>query len=254
MSFLSDPLFWLVALVAVTAQGLSKGGFAGLGTFAVPVMSLVISPLQALGILLPILLVQDVVTTWSYRRDWDGWNLAVLIPGQIVGAGLGWLAASYVSDAQIRLAVGTVVILFTLNYWFGVRPSADGKRPPVAKGVALGTVSGITGFLAHSGAPPVQIFLLPQRLPKQRLVATISMLFLSNNLLKVVPYFWLGQLSSANVTASLVLFPFAVATSLFGVWVVRRTSTEAFFKIVYVLLFLVGVELIRNGLTAIVAG
>ena len=54
-------VFWLVALVSVTAQGLSKGGFAGLGTFAVPVMSLVISPLQALGILLPILLVQDVV-------------------------------------------------------------------------------------------------------------------------------------------------------------------------------------------------
>jgi uncharacterized membrane protein YfcA len=251
MSLFSDPLFWLVALVAVTAQGLSKGGFAGLGTFAVPVMALVISPLQALGILLPILLVQDVVTTWSYRRDWDGWNLAVLIPGQIVGAGLGWLAASYVSDAQIRLAVGAVVVLFTLNYWFGIRPSANGKRPPVARGLALGTVSGVTGFLAHSGAPPIQIFLLPQRLPKQRLVATISMLFLSNNLLKVVPYFWLGQLSSANISVSLLLLPFAIATSIFGVWLVRRTSTEAFFRIVYVLLFVVGAELIRNGLTAL---
>jgi len=201
----SDPLFWLAAMVAVTAQGLSKGGFAGLGTVAVPVMALVISPLQALGILLPILLIQDVVTTWTYRRDWDPWNLSVLVPGQIMGAGLGWLVASYVSDAHIRLAVGTVVVLFTLNYWFGARPSPDGHRPPAAQGVALGAVSGLTGFLAHSGAPPMQIFLLPQRLPKLIFVGTISMLFLCNNLLKIVPYFFLGQLSRENLVTSLML-------------------------------------------------
>jgi uncharacterized protein len=251
---ITDPLFWLAATVAVTTMGLSKGGFAGLGTLAVPVMSLVMSPLQALGLLLPILLVQDVVTTWSYRREWDGWNLAVLVPGQIIGAGVGWLIASHVSDAHIRLAVGMVAILFTLNHWLGRQPAADGHRPPVAKGVALGSVAGLTGFLAHAGAPPMQIFLLPQRLPKHLFVGTVSALFLCNNLLKIGPYLSLGQLSGSNLTISLVLLPLAVATSMLGVWLVRRTPTEAFFRIVYVLLFLVGIELIRNGATSILHG
>jgi Sulfite exporter TauE/SafE len=118
----ADPLFWLAAVIAVTALGLSKGGFSGIGVMAVPVMALVVSPLQAAGILLPILLAQDVVTIWSYRREWDGWNLAVLIPGQLIGAAAGWLLAAYVSDAAVRLFVGTIAIVFTLNYWFGKRP------------------------------------------------------------------------------------------------------------------------------------
>ena len=37
--------------------------------------------------MLPILMVQDVVSLWWYRRDWDGWNLKVMLPGAVVGTG-----------------------------------------------------------------------------------------------------------------------------------------------------------------------
>ena len=85
MAIISDPAFYLVAIPAVTSLGLSKGGFSGLGGIAVPLLALVVSPVQAMGFMIPILLVQDVVTIWSYRHTWDGRILKIMIPGQLVG-------------------------------------------------------------------------------------------------------------------------------------------------------------------------
>src|SRR3954451_13659791 len=85
---ITDPLFYLVATPAVLLMGLSKGGFAGLGLMSLPLMALVISPVQAAAIMLPILITQDVVTVWAYRRSWDGRNLAILLPGAVLGLGL----------------------------------------------------------------------------------------------------------------------------------------------------------------------
>ncbi|MBI3436456.1 MAG: sulfite exporter TauE/SafE family protein, partial [Proteobacteria bacterium] len=88
---ITDLSFYLAAIPAVTALGISKGGFSGLGLMAVPLLSLVMPPLQAAGVLLPILIVQDMVTVWAFRRTWDGWNLRVMLPGSAIGVGAGWL-------------------------------------------------------------------------------------------------------------------------------------------------------------------
>jgi uncharacterized membrane protein YfcA len=52
----------------------------------------------------------------------------------------------------------------------------------------------------------------------------------------------------------LMLVPLAVSTNSLGIWLVRRTSTETFFRFAYVLMFIVAVELIRNGLVDILRG
>ena len=59
---ITDPWFYAAAIPAVLLFGISKGGFGGgLGVIAVPLMALVISPIQAAAILLPILCVMDIV-------------------------------------------------------------------------------------------------------------------------------------------------------------------------------------------------
>ncbi|MET0866907.1 MAG: TSUP family transporter, partial [Pseudorhodoplanes sp.] len=86
----TDPLFWTLAAIAVTLVGLAKGGFTGVGMVATPMLALIVPPLQAVAIMLPILLLQDVISVFAYRRHWDGWNLKVLIPGGLLGVGLAW--------------------------------------------------------------------------------------------------------------------------------------------------------------------
>jgi uncharacterized membrane protein YfcA len=251
LTIITDPVFYLVAIPAVTALGLSKGGFSGLGTIAAPLMALVVSPVQAIGILIPILVTQDVVTVWSYRRSWDARILKIMIPGQIAGAGIAWLIAAYVPDAAIRLVVGVIAASFALSHWFGIAGRVMSAHPSVIAGRLWGAAAGFTSFLANTGGPPFQIYVLPQKLDKECFVGTYSLFFAVGNALKVVPYFLLGQLNPVNLRTSLVLLPLAVLTNIAGVWLVRRTPTEFFYRIVYILIFLIGLELIYTGAAAV---
>ncbi|MDC7784862.1 sulfite exporter TauE/SafE family protein [Rhodoplanes sp. TEM] len=246
MDIIQDPVFYLVALPAVIAIGLSKGGFAGVGTMATPLLALYAPPLQAAAILLPIVIIQDIISVWVYRRDWDPWNLKVLLTGATLGVGLAWAIAAHVSDDVIRVAVGLIGLGFVMNVWFG-RPPAAVKRPSPVAGVFWGGLSGFTSTLSQGGGPPFQVFVLPQKLPKLRLVGTTTIFFAVVNALKVVPYFALGHFTGEALGTSTVLLPLAVVSNFLGIWLVRRTPTELFYKISYILIFLISVALLWQG-------
>src|ERR1700726_461423 len=107
-----DWMFYAAAAPAVILLGLSKGGFSGLSTLSMPLMSLAISPVRAAAIMLPILIVQDWVSIWAFRRDWEKRNLLILIPASLIGIGACWLFAAKVSDGLVRLAVGLISVGF----------------------------------------------------------------------------------------------------------------------------------------------
>ena len=243
---ITDPWFWVLAVPAVTALGLSKGGFAGIGMISTPLLALVISPLQGAAILLPILLLQDVFSMWIYRHDWDAWNLKVMLPGAVVGVGAAWLFAAYVSDAYIELTVGIIGLVFVFYSWLR-RPPLEYKKPSAGSGVFWGGLAGFCSTIIQVGAPPYQIHVLPQRMEKLTLVGTTVMFFGLVNTMKVVPYFALGQFSTHGLATSVVLFPLAIATNFLGVWLVRRTPTELFYRISYFLVFFISIILIWQG-------
>jgi uncharacterized protein len=203
---ITDPLFYLLAIPAVTFLGLSKGGFAGLGMLATPLQALVMPPLEGAAILLPILIVQDAISVWTYHRAWSAWNLKVLLPGSVLGVGGGWLFARYFSNAAIELTVGSIALTFVLYVWLGAglraylgRPERKAQRPHAAMGVFWGALSGFTSTLIQVGGPPFQIHMLPQRLDKFTLVGTTVIFFTILNWMKVIPYLALGQFSTRNL-------------------------------------------------------
>jgi len=253
MNVTPDPLFYPLAIIAVTALGLSKGGFAGVGVISTPLLATILPPLQAAAILLPILVVQDMISVWVYRHDWSAWHLKVMLPGGLIGIGVAWALATEVSDAFVRLVIGLIGVSFALNAWFG-RQSLQPKQPSIPGGLFWGVVAGFTSTLSQAGGPPFQVYVLPQRLPKLTLVGTYTIYFAALNLLKIGPYFALGQFSSANFASSVLLLPVAVAANFLGIWLVRRTPTGLFYQIAYVLVFLISLELIRSGAMTLIRG
>ncbi len=149
----TDPVFWIVAAIAVTCFGFAKGGFGGIGMAATPLLALIVPPLQAAAILLPILLMQDAISLWAFRREWDAWNLKVLLPGAVAGIGIAWALAAYVSDAWVKLIIGVIACVFVLNQWFGLAKAAEAKKPNAASGV----------FWAHCPASPARWRMLARR-------------------------------------------------------------------------------------------
>jgi uncharacterized membrane protein YfcA len=249
---ITDPWFYALAVPAIILTGLSKGGFLGAaGGLAVPMMSLIISPVQAAGIMLPILNTMDMTGIIAYRRDFDWKNLAILLPAAAVGILIGWTTAAYVSEVHVRLIVGIVGLTFTLNYWRSGGARRPPARPSRAKGTFWGIVSGFTSFVSHTGAPPFNVYMLPQRLPNAVLAATAVMFFTTVNLIKLVPYYALGQFSAENLKTSLVLLPLAPLAMLAGVWLTRRVAQEPFYRIAYAALFVISLKLIHDGIASI---
>ncbi|THD44139.1 MAG: sulfite exporter TauE/SafE family protein [Bradyrhizobium sp.] len=249
-----DLAFFLTAIPAVILLGLSKGGFSGLSSLAMPLMALAVSPVKAAAIVLPILIVQDWVSVWAFRRDFDLRNLAILIPGAAVGVAAGWLLAARVDEQAVRLAVGLISVGFVV--FMIVRDRLAGAEPTranVAPGLFWGAIAGFTSFVSHAGAPPMMVYVLPQRLAPRIFAGTSAFLFAAINLLKVGPYFLLGQFSPENLTASAWLLPVAVASTFAGVWLVRRVSSERFYLAVLILTFVIGVKLIWDGATGLLA-
>jgi uncharacterized membrane protein YfcA len=246
---LTDPLFLVICITAVILLGLAKGGFAGVGMLATPLMALIMPPLQAAAILLPILIVQDAISVWNYRHDWDRWNVKVMLPGAVIGIGVAWGLAAYLSDATVRLIVGVIGIVFVLNNWFG-HPPAEDHQPKTSHGVFWGAMTGFTSTMVQAGSPPFQFFTLPQRMPKLTFVGTNAIFFAAINLLKVVPYFALGQFSTSSLTISAWMLPLAVATNYFGIWLVRVTPAAMFYRIAYIMVFLISLGLTYQALRA----
>ena len=192
---ITEPLFYAVAIPAVIFLGLSKGGFSGLATASTPLLALYLPPLEAAALLLPIVICQDAISVYVYRREWSAWNLQVLLPGATLGMALGWLFASYVSDDAIRILIGVTALAFVASVWLRTG-HAGPKKSTVLSGLFWGAVSGFTSFASQGGGPPFQVYTLPQQLPKMVFVGTATIFFATVNVMKIVPYFMLGQFST----------------------------------------------------------
>lgn len=241
-----------MAVPAVIILGLSKGGFAGLGVASTPMLALYLPPLEAAALILPILITQDLISVYVYRKEWDAWNLKVMLPGALIGMSLGWLLAAHVSDAAVRAIVGGIGLAFVANTW--LRPDKIEPHAATAtSGVFWGGVSGFTSFMTQGGGPPFQIHILPQRMPKMTMVGTTTIFFTIVNMLKIVPYSMLNQFTWKNFSTSLILLPVAVAANFLGIWLVRRTPTGLFYRIAYVLLFVISSILLYQGLRVLLA-
>jgi uncharacterized membrane protein YfcA len=214
---------------------------------ALPLMSLFVPPLQAAAIILPTAIAQDTLTLWVYRRAWSAWNLKIMLPSMMVGMFVAWLLAAHLSAAHIRLAIGLIAALFVIRTWLSKRFERHAPKPSIATGVVFGTIGGFTTMLANAGGPAWQIHLLPQRLDKLTYIGTVSVLFAASNIIKFPGFASLGYLTRENIVVGLVLVPIAVLANYAGIWLVRRTSTEMFFRIAYVLMFVIAVELIRSA-------
>ncbi|WP_341707002.1 sulfite exporter TauE/SafE family protein [Halopseudomonas sp.] len=245
---IDDPMFYLCAVPAVLLYGIAKGGFGGnIAILSVPLMAMVVSPQQAAAILLPILCVMDLVAIRTFRGRWDKANLRIILPAAMFGVALGAVSFRVLNEEHIRLLIGTIAVLFVFNAWLR-RDQVAARPASVWRGRLWGTVSGFTSFGIHAGGPPINVYMLPQRLEKTLLMGTLAVFFTLVNWVKVPAYVYLGQFSSENLLTSLVLMPLAPIGVRLGFWMLQRTNEKLIYRLCYLFLFLTGGKLLVEGI------
>ena len=247
MLIVTEPWFYVTAIPAVLIYGIGKGGLGGaLGIIAVPLMAMTIAPTQAAAILLPILCVMDVFAVKHHYRNADYSVIKNMLPGAVLGVVLAGLFLSTTPESGLKLLIGILSLLFCGQYLLlGMEEQKAGGK---ISAWFWSTLSGFSSTAIHAGGGPASIYMLPLKLDKVVLVATMAVLFGLVNLVKLVPYAALGEFDTMNVMTALILMPLAPVGVKLGVWLLHRVNQIWVYRLCYLFLFISGVKLTIDGL------
>jgi len=249
---LLDPVFLLVAIPAVLVAGISKGGFGSGAAFAAgPILALIVDPVLALGVMLPVLMLIDVASLKAYWKQWSGRDAALLVVGALPGVALGAVLASRANPDLLRFLIGGICFAFLA--WQGVSATLGrrtaGRDFPAQVGLGAGALAGFTSFISHAGGPVLAVYLLSKGLGKTTYQATTVIVFWAVNMVKIVPYAAFGFITAETLTASLALAPVALVGTFIGVRAHHFVPERLFLAITYVLLAGAGSKLIWDAVT-----
>ena len=242
----------LIASLGVLFIGISKAGFGGgLGILTTPICVLAFdaegrAPTFAVGTLLPLLCAGDAFSLWHYWGKWEPKNLKYLLPGVVVGVIIGVQLMDHFSPRQTNFAIGVLALSFVTFQLVKERIfRAEGAfAPNHAIGIPCGIGAGITSTFAHGAGPLVSVFLIPQRMPKEVFVGTTVLVFTCINWIKMPFFVAQGIITRETLLMGLYYFALVPLGVWLGVWLNRRFSERMFLKVVYVLVFLAGLQLI----------
>lgn len=243
--------FWVVAVIVMLLTGLGKSGFgSGFGALATPLLALTIPAADAAALLLPLLIIMDLFTLPYYWNRFHAGHLRILLVGALVGIAIGayYFNALSHNEQAMKIGIGALSVLFVLIQVGRslILGALHDRKPSWIIGWLMGAIGGFTSTIAHAGGPPVTIYLVPQKLPRDQFVGTTAILFAIVNIVKLVPYYSLGLLRVSNITTVLLLAPLAYLGVRLGVFLNQRFSEKWFTRFIYAFLFITGLELVTG--------
>lgn len=236
----------LLALAATLLIAFMKGAFGGgFAIVGIPLLSLTMTPLEAGGLLAVLFVVMDLIALRYWKPStWSKPDLVVLVPGLVIGIGLGYLVLRFANPHLVALLMATVTLAFT-GLWFVGGGKVRVKPRSLAKGAVAGLASGVTTMVAHSGGPPIAMYLLPLGLSKALYAGTTSLFFTVGNLLKAGP--WL-LVSPPNWTLMALCLPACPLGVWLGWRLHERLDQRQLYRACYALLTVTALKLLWDGL------
>ncbi len=236
--------FWLLAVLAAMSIGLSKGGLPMAGAIAVPLLALQISPVTAAGLLLPVFVVSDLFGLWAWRNAFDRRVVKIIAASATFGIGIGWATAAWVNEGWVTRMVGLIGLAFVANHLIGRRQRGEPQPARIGPGLFWGTITGFTSFVSHAGAPPYQVYALPLQMPRATFAGTSTIVFACINAVKLIPYYFLGQLNPDNLKIAAILTIPATLAVFLGVWLVKVMNERLYFTLIFSALFALSLRLL----------
>ncbi len=231
-----DPVVLVAVAAAGLLLGLGKAGVAGtVGPFVTVLMALTIPADDAIGLLLPMLIVADAFSFAAHWRAWDGPVAARLVVSAIVGIAVGSLIISAISEPVLRRVIAVSMLLYVAIFWLLRRVVVAPERVK-SLGWLAGSSSGVTSTIAHLGGPPIVFYLLSMGLEPRRFVATTVVFFGVINLLKVPGYFLAGLFDGELIVSTLWAWMLIPVGVLLGRMLIDRIDRTAFERVTLVLL------------------
>lgn len=242
-SFVRFAVILSLAFVVETTAGFGSVLVAlGLGAHFYPITGL-------LPVVLPL---NIVLASYIMLRHGGHADKRFLIRtiGPVMGVGLfiGQLVYRGVSESTLKMWLGVVIL--GLSCWQLTRLFGKKDTTPMASAPRVLTLllAGVIHGMYATGGPFVVYVLSRTQLNKSQLRSTLTMLWLTINLVLVTLFIVDGSLDAAKGTRVLTLLPVLALSVALGEWLHHRIDEISFRKVVYVLLIGAGISLFASGL------
>lgn len=239
----------VAAVLATLLIALVKGAYGGgFGLIGIPILSLVMDPVTAGAIVAPLFIPMDIVALKYYPpRTWSMPDIKVLVPSLALGIGIGTLTIALLDARLVSIAIAVVSLLFAAHWYSGGQKVTIAPRNTWHAALA-GTTSGIATMIAHSGTPPLAMYLLRLGLSKEVYVGTNTIYFTVGNAIKVWPWLIIGQ----PTLAMWKLIAICIPVAMIGVWIGWRLhqhlDQRRLYQGCYAILVLTSLKLLWDGI------
>jgi uncharacterized membrane protein YfcA len=244
----------LVAFAGVFLICFMKGAFGGgFSIVGIPLLSFVMDPVTAGGLLAPLFIAMDLFALRYWKPStWSKPDLVLLLPGLVIGIGLGYLLFRVLDHRAVAIVMAVVTLIF-VGLWFVGNPKLVIRPRSTPKAVAAGLASGVTTMVAHSGGPPLAMYLLPLGLSKEIYAGTTSLFFTVGNATKAVPWLLLVRPSS-NVWIVMAACLLAIPSGVWLGWRLHgRLDQQQIYRACYALLVITALKLLWDGVSGYLA-
>lgn len=247
------PLWWCwTALgLATLIFGIAKSGFGGgVGIVAVPLVANALRVEDALGVMLPLLIVADIVAVRQHGAHRSLRHLRPSLLGALIGIGVGSLVLVWFREQDsltnaLNVIVGGTCLFFVALHVYRLAGGVVPRLPDSPRSaVGAGLVCGVVSTLAHAAGPVMSIYLLELRLQKSVLVGTLVTFFLVVNAAKVPTYVALGLIQGPSLLTAACVLPLVPVGAACGLWMHRRVPEKPFVAIMYVGAALAGLRML----------
>jgi uncharacterized membrane protein YfcA len=249
-----DPAVLAIAALGVFVIAFMKGSFGGgFAILGIPLLSLVMDPLMAGALLAPLFVVMDACALYYWRPStWSKPDVILLAPSMAIGIGLGFLTLSILDPHVTAIVMAVITLAFVGAWLFGSGNTTQQPRS-TTRAIAAGTASGMTTMIAHSGGPPLAMYLLPLGMPKALYAGTTSIVFTISNLLKAGPWLIVARPTTELWTLMLFCVPI-IPLGVWAGWKLHERLDEAqLYRACYILLVVVAAKLLWDGVTGYLA-
>ncbi|OCJ02308.1 permease [Rhizobium sp. AC27/96] len=240
----------LVAFAGVFLICFMKGAFGGgFAIVGIPLLSIVMDPVTAGGLLAPLFVAMDLYALRYWKRSsWSRPDLVLLLPGLIFGIGLGYLLFRFLDHRAISIVMAVTTLIF-VGLWLAGGATVRTRPRSTPKAVGAGLASGITTMVAHSGGPPLAMYLLPLGLSKEIYAGTTSLFFTVGNAIKAVPWLLLAK-PTMTVWILMLVCLLAVPSGVWLGWRLHgKLDQRQVYSACYGLLVLTAAKLLWDGVS-----
>jgi uncharacterized membrane protein YfcA len=242
----SEPLLD-IALLSLLAAGLvtgfSKFSIGGMGLIILPIVMLAVPGPAALGIVVPIYVMTDVMAIVMYRKNIQWSVLARLLPLSFLGVALGGWWLSGIDTEQFTSMLGAVIVaILLLGIWLDYKPTHMMKHPLIIS--TAGLLAGFVSLIANAAGPLLSLILIEQKLSKEAYVSTRAWGFLMINLAKLPVLSLLGFVNGHATLLSLQCLPGLIVGSVIGYYVLSKLNIAQFKWLIRIMALIAAIKIL----------